>query len=179
MMNRLFRFLFFLIGLWILTTGAAVSCQFGQSCMLPCSFPAGDDTVIHWIQLTPNTARVHSYYENKNQLGQQDPKFKGRTSLFLEEISRGNASLQLTGVMVQDEGTYLCYSNSIIKKEEDGEISVNMTVYARRGQIPSNTESVPNIIYEETNNGEEHENSTPMNYGTIRNNREPHSETTL
>ncbi|KAF6718232.1 HERV-H LTR-associating protein 2 [Oryzias melastigma] len=110
--------------------------------MLPCSFPAGDDTVIHWFKQTPTQTRVHSYYENKNQLGQQDQRFKGRTSLFLEEISRGNASLKVTGVMVQDEGTYLCYSNSIIKKEEDGEISVNMTVYGNSHVIISSTITV-------------------------------------
>uniref|UniRef100_A0A3B3DCD8 Ig-like domain-containing protein n=1 Tax=Oryzias melastigma TaxID=30732 RepID=A0A3B3DCD8_ORYME len=133
--------MFFLWELTLSTDGADVSCQFGQSCMLLCSFPAGDDTVIQWFKQTPTQTRVHSYYENKNQLGQQDQRFKGRTSLFLEEISRGNASLKVTGVMVQDEGTYLCHTST----SSDGrETFMNMTVYAPLQKI--NITQTENLI---------------------------------
>uniref|UniRef100_A0A3P9M993 Immunoglobulin V-set domain-containing protein n=1 Tax=Oryzias latipes TaxID=8090 RepID=A0A3P9M993_ORYLA len=90
----------------LMFTDAEVSCQFGQSCILPCSFTPGDHLEIHWIQLTPTLTEVHSYYDNKDQLEVQDQRFRGRTSLFQDQISKGNASLQLTGVMVQDEGIY-------------------------------------------------------------------------
>ncbi|XP_055022691.1 CD276 antigen-like [Boleophthalmus pectinirostris] len=39
----------------------------------------------------------------------------GRTSLFEEELSTGNASLRLSGVKVQDEGRYKCLVHNIIK----------------------------------------------------------------
>uniref|UniRef100_A0A4W6G5A1 Ig-like domain-containing protein n=1 Tax=Lates calcarifer TaxID=8187 RepID=A0A4W6G5A1_LATCA len=68
-----------------------------SSCILPCSFQSGADPVIIWIQLTAGLPLVH-YYDNKDQLGLQDQHFRNRTSLFKDQISRGNASLQLTGV---------------------------------------------------------------------------------
>uniref|UniRef100_A0A3B4AAP8 Ig-like domain-containing protein n=1 Tax=Periophthalmus magnuspinnatus TaxID=409849 RepID=A0A3B4AAP8_9GOBI len=39
--------------------------------------------------------------------------FRGRTSLFEEELSTGNASLLLSGVKVQDEGRYECYVSTM------------------------------------------------------------------
>uniref|UniRef100_A0A3B3I0K3 Ig-like domain-containing protein n=1 Tax=Oryzias latipes TaxID=8090 RepID=A0A3B3I0K3_ORYLA len=117
MMNKLFSVLFFLIHVWILTRGdAEVSCQLGQSCILPCSFTPGDDPAIHWIQLTLIKAKVHSYHDNKDHWVHQDQRFRGRTSLFKDQISKGNASLQLTGVMVQDEGRYQCFTSTITHK---------------------------------------------------------------
>uniref|UniRef100_A0A3P9HQX0 Ig-like domain-containing protein n=1 Tax=Oryzias latipes TaxID=8090 RepID=A0A3P9HQX0_ORYLA len=110
-------------------TDAEVSCQFGQSCILPCRFPPGDDLVIHWFKLTPTNTKVHSYYDNKDHLEHQHQRFRGRTSLFQDQISKGNASLQLTGVMVQDEGSYQCYTSTIT---ETGEFYINMKVYGTR-----------------------------------------------
>uniref|UniRef100_A0A3P9HPY9 Immunoglobulin V-set domain-containing protein n=1 Tax=Oryzias latipes TaxID=8090 RepID=A0A3P9HPY9_ORYLA len=59
------------------------------------------------------TKQVHSFYENRDQLGQQSQQFKGRTSMFKDQISEGNASLQLTGVRVQDQGRYECYTSTL------------------------------------------------------------------
>uniref|UniRef100_A0A4W6D714 Ig-like domain-containing protein n=1 Tax=Lates calcarifer TaxID=8187 RepID=A0A4W6D714_LATCA len=94
-----------------------VSCVFMESCILPCSFQSGADPVIIWIQLTAGLPLVH-YYDNKDQLGLQDQHFRNRTSLFKDQISRGNASLQLTGVEVQDQGRYRCYTRTNGRKEE-------------------------------------------------------------
>nr|XP_046226698.1 butyrophilin-like protein 2 isoform X2 [Scatophagus argus] len=87
-----------------------VSCVFMESCVLPCSFQPGHDVVIHWIKVPGNTF-VHSYFHNQDQFSNQDQSFKGRTSLFTDQISRGNASLQLTGVKVQDQSRYKCYTS--------------------------------------------------------------------
>uniref|UniRef100_A0A4W6BP59 Ig-like domain-containing protein n=1 Tax=Lates calcarifer TaxID=8187 RepID=A0A4W6BP59_LATCA len=78
----------------------SVSCVFMESCILPCSFQSRADPVIHWIQET----------EQYLLFGLQDQFFRNRTSLFKDQISRGNASLQLTGVEVQDQGRYRCYT---------------------------------------------------------------------
>ncbi|XP_053198837.1 programmed cell death 1 ligand 1-like [Scomber japonicus] len=59
-----------------------------------------------------NRESVHSYYKTKNWLTHQDQRFRGRTSLFRDQISRGNASLQLTEVEVRDEGRYRCYAST-------------------------------------------------------------------
>uniref|UniRef100_A0A3B4U1G7 Ig-like domain-containing protein n=1 Tax=Seriola dumerili TaxID=41447 RepID=A0A3B4U1G7_SERDU len=83
------------------------------SCILPCSFQGGTDVVIHWVQLTVGHLVVHSFYHNQDQLGHQVQRFRDRTSLFKDQISRGNASLQLTGVEVQDQGRYKCHPSTI------------------------------------------------------------------
>uniref|UniRef100_A0A8C3B1M6 Ig-like domain-containing protein n=1 Tax=Cyclopterus lumpus TaxID=8103 RepID=A0A8C3B1M6_CYCLU len=86
------------------TTHNAVDCVLGGSCILPCSFPPGGEVVLYWIQVaTGNT--IHYFYNNQDQV----ELFRSRTSLFNDEISRGNASLLLKGVKVQDEGKYECY----------------------------------------------------------------------
>ncbi|KAK2886745.1 hypothetical protein Q8A73_020691 [Channa argus] len=107
-----------LASLWTLSRADAdVSCVFMKSCILPCSFQPRSEEIIHWI-LTAGNRPVYSYYYNQDQLAHQNQNFKGRTSLFKEQISRGNASLQLTGVQVQDQGRYKCYTSTIRGNKE-------------------------------------------------------------
>uniref|UniRef100_A0A672GDC7 Ig-like domain-containing protein n=1 Tax=Salarias fasciatus TaxID=181472 RepID=A0A672GDC7_SALFA len=124
--------------LWTPARGdTVISCDLKKSCMLPCRFQAGDEKVIHWIQEKPVKAQTHSYYYKKNQLALQSQRFKSRTSLFLDQLSTGNASLQLRGVEAQDEGSYRCYTStsnghdqSIVSLHVDAqvrEVSVNWT----------------------------------------------------
>uniref|UniRef100_A0A3Q1BCR6 Ig-like domain-containing protein n=1 Tax=Amphiprion ocellaris TaxID=80972 RepID=A0A3Q1BCR6_AMPOC len=101
--------------LWILTvcTGdTEVSCVFTERCILPCSFQIAPQVVIHWTHLEAGLG-VHSYYDNQDQLQNQHHIYRNRTSLFKAQIPRGNASLQLTGVKVQDEGRYQCFISTI------------------------------------------------------------------
>ncbi|XP_078136515.1 V-set domain-containing T-cell activation inhibitor 1-like [Sander vitreus] len=95
-----------------------VSCVFMESCILPCSFKPGDEAVIHWYQMTTNDTLAHSYYHNQDQFKLQDQHFRGRTSLFKDQISSGNSSLRLTGVEVQDQGRYKCYTSIITGNKE-------------------------------------------------------------
>uniref|UniRef100_A0A3Q2PDU9 Ig-like domain-containing protein n=1 Tax=Fundulus heteroclitus TaxID=8078 RepID=A0A3Q2PDU9_FUNHE len=89
-----------------------VSCVFSESCMLPCQFPFGSEPLIHWMRVSAGDSLALSYYKDQDQLGYQVENFKNRTSLFQDQISRGNASLLLRGVKVQDEGKYKCYSST-------------------------------------------------------------------
>ncbi|XP_035981036.1 CD276 antigen-like [Fundulus heteroclitus] len=95
-----------------------VSCVFSESCMLPCQFPFGSEPLIHWMRVSAGDSVVHSYYKDQDQLGYQVENFKNRTSLFQDQISRGNASLLLRGVKVQDEGEYKCYISTMRGFEE-------------------------------------------------------------
>ncbi|KAK2886740.1 hypothetical protein Q8A73_020686 [Channa argus] len=127
-----FRYSLVVSVLWLWTPAggeADVSCVFMESCILPCSFQSGTDVVIHWIQTAANLP-VHSYYYNQDQFVHQDQYFRGRTSLFKEQLSRGNASLQLTRIEVQDQGKYKCYvstnrgsTESIMKLKVDAPVS--------------------------------------------------------
>ncbi|KAK0140509.1 HERV-H LTR-associating protein 2 [Merluccius polli] len=86
-----------------------VDCVFGGSCLLPCRFQPNSNTVLHWVKKNGEDVNVHSYYEDQDQLEYQDPLYKGRTSLFPDQISGGNASLRLARVDLQDQGTYMFY----------------------------------------------------------------------
>uniref|UniRef100_A0A3B4TZ65 Ig-like domain-containing protein n=1 Tax=Seriola dumerili TaxID=41447 RepID=A0A3B4TZ65_SERDU len=130
---KLFLVVVIFLGMFHLSRGdSEVSCVFMESCILPCSFQGGTDVVIHWNQVTAGHLRVHSFYHNQDQLAHQVQHFRDRTSLFKDQISRGNASLQLTGVEVQDEDTYKCHT-SVIRGNKDS--LINLKVDAPVGEV--------------------------------------------
>ncbi|KAJ0032972.1 hypothetical protein NQD34_000079 [Periophthalmus magnuspinnatus] len=94
-----------------LSEDTEVSCVLLESCVLPCSFDPGPDPVIHWTKDPDDIDTLVHHYDH-GQTQHQHQIFKGRTSLFEEELSTGNASLLLSGVKVQDEGRYKCFSNT-------------------------------------------------------------------
>ncbi|MEQ2255300.1 hypothetical protein ILYODFUR_012487 [Ilyodon furcidens] len=98
---------------WTLSRGdTKVSCVFNEICILPCSFPADHDPVIHWTHLGAEESPVHSYYNSKEQVEDQNQNFRGRTSLFVDWVFSGNASLLLTGVKILDQGRYKCSTSA-------------------------------------------------------------------
>ncbi|GLD54479.1 hemicentin-2-like isoform X2 [Lates japonicus] len=103
------------------------------------SLPEFVDLVIIWIRTAENLY-VHCFY-NQDQLGLQDQRFRNRTSLFKDQISRGNASLQLTGVEVQDQGRYRCYTST---RRGNKDSFINLRVDAPVSKV--NMEQVENRI---------------------------------
>ncbi|KAL4657362.1 hypothetical protein GN956_G4890 [Arapaima gigas] len=91
------------------------TCIAGEDCMLPCRFREATSELIHWYR---NNAVVHSFYYGKDQLDKQDKYFQNRTSLFQDQIPRGNASLLLHATRIQDRGKYLCYSSTSLSSKE-------------------------------------------------------------
>uniref|UniRef100_A0A3P9P609 Ig-like domain-containing protein n=1 Tax=Poecilia reticulata TaxID=8081 RepID=A0A3P9P609_POERE len=87
-------------------------CVLNESCILPCEIQAGSDPLIHWIHVSTRETFVHSFYNNQTQLKHQFHWFRGRTSLFTDQIPRRNASLLLTAVKIQDEGRYMCRTST-------------------------------------------------------------------
>ncbi|XP_041034446.1 CD276 antigen isoform X2 [Carcharodon carcharias] len=83
---------------------------FGKDVTLNCSFTTdanfslGDLSVI-W-QLTETRKMVHTY---SLQQDQQSDIFVNRTALFTEELAKGNASLLLRHVRIEDEGSFTCF----------------------------------------------------------------------
>ncbi|KAJ8347845.1 hypothetical protein SKAU_G00264340 [Synaphobranchus kaupii] len=105
-------------------TESNVICIFSEDCILPCSFQAASDEVIHWNR---NQTSVHAYYHDADRLTQQDHRFKGRTFLFKDLIKKGNASLLLRNCTIQDSGRYHCYTST---KQGNQDKLVNMKVHA-------------------------------------------------
>uniref|UniRef100_A0A3B4EV50 Ig-like domain-containing protein n=1 Tax=Pundamilia nyererei TaxID=303518 RepID=A0A3B4EV50_9CICH len=64
------------------------------------------------------TLQVFRLISLKNQFGHQDQYYRNRTSVFKDQISSGNSSLQLTSVEVQDEGRYKCHTSTIMGNQE-------------------------------------------------------------
>uniref|UniRef100_A0A8C6WH87 Ig-like domain-containing protein n=1 Tax=Neogobius melanostomus TaxID=47308 RepID=A0A8C6WH87_9GOBI len=95
-----------------------------KSCVLPCHFTPGSDLYIEWTQREEDLT-VHSFRHGQNQDWHQYQKYRGRTSLFEEEINRGNASLLLRDVTLKDQGRYMCWA--------DGEATfLNMKVFGKK-----------------------------------------------
>ncbi|KAI1895121.1 hypothetical protein AGOR_G00103030 [Albula goreensis] len=89
----------------------------GQPVVLGCSYtpdPSGnlDGLVVTWQRVGDSTV-LHSFYYGQDQLEQQSPKYRNRTTLFLSQLGAGNASLRLDQVTPQDSGRYLCYVSSL------------------------------------------------------------------
>lgn len=82
---------------------------YGEALILPCTFPVDSwdlsSTVITWQR---ELDVVHSFYYSRDQLDRQNPHYVKRTSLFIQEMATGNASLKLDRVTLQDAGVYTC-----------------------------------------------------------------------
>ncbi|KAJ8010779.1 hypothetical protein DPEC_G00078690 [Dallia pectoralis] len=89
-----------------------VTCGFSEECVLPCSFQPGREEIIHWVKQEHLPPYLHSNYYSTDQLEHQDQQYKQRTALFNNQIPKGNASLLLRNITVQDQGRYKCYTST-------------------------------------------------------------------
>lgn len=94
--------------------------------------------MVHWFRLNYQEQQrpsVHLYEDGRDQNNDQIQSFKGRTSLFKEELKRGNTSLKLSDTHVSDEGDYKCvveskshYDDAVVQIFIRGEMNRNSTV---------------------------------------------------
>ncbi|KAL7840660.1 hypothetical protein AOLI_G00259830 [Acnodon oligacanthus] len=122
-MNQLIRTVTLLWSLALTTGDDTVTCLFSQECVLPCKSDYRE--VIHWQKLDGQTLNIHSFYSGTDQLDYQNEAYKGRTSLFSDQVSKGNMSLILKGVRTQDRGRYKCYT-AISSANKEAFVSVNV-----------------------------------------------------
>ncbi|XP_035531003.1 uncharacterized protein LOC118337950 [Morone saxatilis] len=84
----------------------------GYDIILPCHLqPAVDaaTTTVEWSRPDLKPRFVHVWRSGQELLDDQHPSYKGRTSLFIENLKQGNISLKLSRVKLSDEGTYKCF----------------------------------------------------------------------
>ncbi|XP_038588280.1 butyrophilin-like protein 2 isoform X2 [Micropterus salmoides] len=81
----------------------------GEDVILPCHLEPPFDMTTLTVEWKYHEGIVHLYRHRTDYLADQEKNFKGRTSLFRDEMSRGNISLKLTNVTEQDEGNYTCF----------------------------------------------------------------------
>ncbi|KAK6474305.1 CD276 antigen-like [Huso huso] len=88
----------------------------GRYAVLECRFTVEGDlnldkSVLTWQR---GSEIVHSFYYAQDQLEKQSPRYWNRTSLYLSELKRGNASLKLEGVGPEDAGEYTCSVSTLL-----------------------------------------------------------------
>ncbi|XP_036967441.1 butyrophilin subfamily 1 member A1-like [Acanthopagrus latus] len=76
--------------------------------ILPCHLEPPLDVTTLSVEWRRGPVLVHVYRNRGDDPVSQDQNFKGRTSLFPDEMTRGNISLKLTNVTEQDAGNYTC-----------------------------------------------------------------------
>ncbi|XP_038816751.1 butyrophilin subfamily 2 member A1-like [Salvelinus namaycush] len=87
----------------------------GDDIILPCYLKpniGAVDMTVDWLNLDFLDGRVYRYQNHRIIRDDQIPSYIGRTSLFKEELWRGNTSLKLTRVQGTDEGRYRCLIQS-------------------------------------------------------------------
>ncbi|KAI5630211.1 butyrophilin-like protein 10, partial [Silurus asotus] len=100
----------------------------GEDLILPCfikSKISAVDMRVEWFKLDVEDSLVHLYEDHEDKNKNQAPSYRKRTSLFKEELQKGNASLKLSALRVSDEGQYKCF---IADKSQSDDITVNVIV---------------------------------------------------
>ncbi|XP_058250077.1 butyrophilin subfamily 1 member A1-like [Hemibagrus wyckioides] len=83
----------------------------GEDLVLPCFIKPNTsavDMTVEWLRLDEVASSVHLYRDHEDKNEDQAQSYRGRTSLFKEELHKGNASLTLSALQVSDEGEYKC-----------------------------------------------------------------------
>ncbi|XP_076849388.1 butyrophilin-like protein 1 isoform X2 [Brachyhypopomus gauderio] len=91
--------------------GGVVVAAPGSDVTLPCSLTprmSAVDMKVKWTRQDQGDKLVHHYKNKQDQTDDQDPSYRGRTSLFIEELQYGNTSLLLKYVQWSDGGQYTC-----------------------------------------------------------------------
>ncbi|KAI5085375.1 butyrophilin-like protein 3, partial [Silurus meridionalis] len=102
----------------------------GEDLVLPCFIKPNTsavDMTVEWLRLMEEASLVHLYKDLEDIYDKQAQPYSGRTSLFKEELQKGNASLKLSALRVSDEGEYKCL---IYDKSWYDDVTVYVTVEA-------------------------------------------------
>ncbi|XP_027131631.1 butyrophilin subfamily 3 member A2-like, partial [Larimichthys crocea] len=84
----------------------------GEDVILPCHLQPAMDIVsesMEWGRLDLEPRFVHVWRGGQNDLVNQNPSYKGRTSVSADNLKRGDFSLKLSAVKHSDQGKYRCH----------------------------------------------------------------------
>ncbi|KAI5085550.1 butyrophilin-like protein 3, partial [Silurus meridionalis] len=99
----------------------------GEDLVLPCFSKSNTsvvDMTVEWFKPYVKEL-VHLYKDHGDRNENQASSYRKRTSLFKEELQKGNASLKLSALRVSDEGEYKCF---IEDNSQSDDITVNVIV---------------------------------------------------
>uniref|UniRef100_A0A7N6BMF8 Ig-like domain-containing protein n=1 Tax=Anabas testudineus TaxID=64144 RepID=A0A7N6BMF8_ANATE len=84
----------------------------GDDIILPCHLEPAVDVAamtLEWTTSDLDPRFVFVWHSGQEGVKDKHPSYKGRTSLFTDELKHGNISLKLSKVKPADEGRYRCY----------------------------------------------------------------------
>ncbi|NXP24987.1 VTCN1 inhibitor, partial [Scytalopus superciliaris] len=89
----------------------------GETVVLPCNTPPPGELVFSesWLYWQIDKKIVHFFHKGQDSLKSQDERFRGRTSLFFDQMKSGNLSLKISNVQLLDSAEYTC-----IYKQDEG-----------------------------------------------------------
>ncbi|KAL7853098.1 hypothetical protein SRHO_G00188830 [Serrasalmus rhombeus] len=101
----------------VLGPAAPLVVEAGEDLVLPCSLQpsiSAEDMMVEWTRTgqTDTDNLVHLYEDHADRYYDQMKSYRGRTTLFKEELQKGNTSLKLSEVQTSDEGVYKCLVKS-------------------------------------------------------------------
>uniref|UniRef100_A0A4W6D598 Ig-like domain-containing protein n=1 Tax=Lates calcarifer TaxID=8187 RepID=A0A4W6D598_LATCA len=116
----------------------------GHDATLSCKVNSRSDPVqefLEWSRSDLEPKFVHVRRSGKDHLVDQNPSYKGRTSVSTENLMQGDFALQLSNVKPSDEGTYRCFIpkleiNSEVKLVV-GKMTDNLTFFPVWGTVQS------------------------------------------
>ncbi|KAM3591086.1 uncharacterized protein V6R79_022086 [Siganus canaliculatus] len=97
-----------------------VQAKVGDDVVLQCRLEPILDVTNMLVEWRQNQTIVHVYRDRKDAPELQNERFRGRTSLFHQEMTRGNISLKLSRVTEEDSGGFTCF----IPKLEKGRVTL-------------------------------------------------------
>lgn len=83
----------------------------GDDVILPCHLEPAMDVAamtLEWTRSDLDSICVHAQRAHQDFIQTIHPSYRGRTSLFTDELKQGNISLKLSKVKLSDEGKYKC-----------------------------------------------------------------------
>ncbi|XP_041946109.1 butyrophilin-like protein 3 isoform X2 [Alosa sapidissima] len=167
--------------LFILTgSEGPVSAPEGSSVTMPCGLSPSSSAVplqVRWHR--PNAFRTPVLlYDNRRVQGEPaDPRYRGRVSL-VGELEKGNVSLRLENLTLEDMGDYVCYAKSIkwynefsirLKVRVQGNTPVVSSTEGGAGQVIVTCESdgwspEPTVTWRDRKGTEIHQNYSNIHF---------------
>ncbi|KAG2457152.1 ICOSL protein, partial [Polypterus senegalus] len=125
---------------WTPSADECLTASIGKTVQIPCFVKTNESLKAENISVEWTTSEgliIHSFVTGKDDLTNQDSRFKGRTQLFSSGVSRGDLSLSLLNVSVDDEGTFKCsYYDSSIGDDNSRDLSKHCLQVADHYSVP-------------------------------------------
>ncbi|XP_005462110.1 selection and upkeep of intraepithelial T-cells protein 7 [Oreochromis niloticus] len=103
---------FLSIGLLVVVSAdkKIITAQSGQNLTLPCQAENNNINTVQWSRADLGTKYVLLFRDGHLDPDDQHPSFKNRVDLQYKKIKEGDVSLILKNVIINDTGTYECYT---------------------------------------------------------------------